>query len=178
MNENPTDGGQELPGYSLNMSELPPLPDEPNPAPPSPQPPPTIAPTHPSYEIPPAPRPPGAAQSPQHSVAPVYHPAPVEVTKRRLDVVFFILGFFTPWAAGAVLSILGRFMVEAASLALNVLALGTTLGIPVAQLVAWVVGRSNGNNRLRSWGLGGMAAVAFWLLAALLLFGSCLLNAW
>lgn len=154
MNENPTDGEQ---GYVAPDVSPPLEPAEPVEMPPgAPEQPPIEGAEQAPLTAPPAP--PGAAQP-----------------KQKLNVAFFILGFVTPWLAGAIVSfalgtLAGGFP------ALGVIGGALPLALIAAQLAAWLIGRSNGNNRLRSWGLGGVVSVAVQMLAALLFFGACLLN--
>lgn len=92
--------------------------------------------------------------------------------KRKLSIGFFILGFATPWVVGALTSaLMGVFAgIGVVGSFLAIAPPGVTF---LAQLAAWVIGRTNGNDRLRSWGLGGVATVALLVLAVLLLFGAC-----
>jgi hypothetical protein len=105
----------------------------------------------------------------------VAYPDAVEAPKRKLDGGFFALGLVTPLLAGALTTLPINIFGEGAP---PLAWLGSVLpiGVFVAQLIAWLVGRVNGNNRLRSWGLGGVASVAMMALAGLLLFGACMLT--
>ncbi len=148
MNENPTDGEQ---GYVAPDVAPPTLPTEPAEMPPS-----------------------DSTQAP-----PVYEPLPVpeveQPPKQKLNIGFFILGFVTPWLATAIVSVpLGTL--TGSFPALGVVGGALPLAVIAAQLAAWLIGRSNGNNRLRSWGLGGVISVAVQVLAAMLFFGACMLN--
>jgi len=96
--------------------------------------------------------------------------------KPKLDVGFFILGFLTPLVVGV---LGGLLMTGVASLGLTFMAsLGPRflVAIFVGQIAGWLTGRTNGNNRLRSWGLGGVVAVMAMALAAMLFFGACLIS--
>jgi hypothetical protein len=103
-------------------------------------------------------------------------PGAVADPKRKLNGGFFVLGLLTPWAVSGLTAIpLSIFGANGTAVGLAGLSL-LPLIVLVAQLVAWLVGRSNGNNRLRSWGLGGMASLAVTTLAGLLFFGACMLT--
>jgi hypothetical protein len=155
VNENPTDGDQ---GYVAPDVSPPVEPAEPVETPPGALEPPLLE----SAEQ----APPGATPVTPGEAAP---------SKQRLNIGFFILGFVTPWLATAIVSVpLGAL--TGSFPALGVVGGALPLAVIAAQLAAWLIGRSNGNNRLRSWGLGGVISVAVQVLAAMLFFGACLLN--
>jgi len=127
------------------------------------------------YTPPQAPMPP-AGPVPPAAPTPPAMPTPPDAPKPKLDVGFFILGFVTPWVVGG---LGGLLLSGVASLGL---AFVGTLGplffvaIFIGQIAAWLIGRTNGNNRLRSWGVGGVVAVMVMALAAMLFFGACLIS--
>jgi len=146
--------------------------------------------------VPPVPEPPhdaaafeGGVQPPtaeQPASAPVtpppYAPEPSETpSKPKLHWGFAALGFFTPWLlsalAGAAFGALATVMAES-SLPFGILSqIPAVIGLLVfiGMLVAWQAGRGRGDNRLRSFGLGGVVSYAVILLLGLLAFGACFL---
>jgi hypothetical protein len=89
--------------------------------------------------------------------------------KRKLDWLFFVLGFATPIAYGVLIAL------PPLADQSGVLAIGGYTAFLVASLVMWIAGRQMERNRLRSYGLGGLLLYVFVALGALLLFGSCLI---
>lgn len=101
--------------------------------------------------------------------------------KRKVHGGYFTLGFLTPIAVGgimvggaALLSMTNLGGPGAAILGIGGQALGAA--VIVGMVVAMVVGTSKGNDRLRSYGLGGLVAYAAAALLSLLVFGACLVT--
>lgn len=175
MNGNPPENDQ---GYS--GSPEPPAP----PAPPSDDvwgtpPAPTVPPQHePQHAPPPPPGPYGAPQVPPPGAGsgpvgppPQYGSAgPVKPPRPKIDWVWFSIGFFGPVFIGFALGALTAVLPIVTALTSFV-----SLGILIAGFVLWIYGRNNGDNRMRSLGLGILWLNLVGLLVALLIFGSCLL---
>lgn len=94
--------------------------------------------------------------------------------KPKLDWAFFALGFVTPWLVGLLITAPGILGFAAGPVLASFGGL-LIFGMIAGQFAAWIIGRKNGNNRLRSWGLGGLAAFLVQLAAVLLFFGACLI---
>lgn len=95
---------------------------------------------------------------------------------------WFALGLFGVWAGTFLLSALIGFAAYALSTVAEQVtpALSALGGLPSLlffglSLFLFLKGRTKGDNRMRSLGLGGLMSYAIGLLIALLLFGSCLL---
>lgn len=109
------------------------------------------------------------------SGTPAGPPTSPEPLKRKLSTGFFILGFVTPWLVAALTGAATGLFGQMGAVS-SFFAVALPGGTFLAQLAAWVIGRSNGNDRLRSWGLGGMATAVLQALAVLLLFGACAIG--
>lgn len=97
---------------------------------------------------------------------------------RELDWRYALLGFFTPWAAGVLQGmLLGAMSMIDSSGMMSVWAAGVlSIGVFAGILVAFIMGRVRKMNRLRSFGIGGLASYVFTMLAGLLAFGACLFQ--
>lgn len=108
-------------------------------------------------------------------VATVTQPLPVATPpaggKPRTDVLFFLLGFFTPAVAYGPLIALSSLTDFVATVAPFLFAV-----LFVSDLVMLLVGRANGNVRLASYGKGGLWAYAAVALLVLLVFGACFVT--
>ena len=101
---------------------------------------------------------------------------PEEPKRRRMDPGFALLGFFTPWVANALILWVLTAAADALSNHPRIQAYSPgvlEVAIVGGMWVAWVWGRRNGNNKLRSFGLGGLIAYAVAILLSLLVFGAC-----
>ena len=108
---------------------------------------------------------------------------PEEPKKQKMDGGFGLLGFFTPWVANALIWWVFTAAADALSNHPRILAYSPVVlevAVFAGLLVAFVWGRRNGDNRLRSFGLGGLIAYASAILIGLLAFGACfvLLSGW
>jgi uncharacterized BrkB/YihY/UPF0761 family membrane protein len=130
---------------------------------------------------------------PENGVAPDAPPAPpAPVPDRRYftpeppvkpktDGLFLALGLMAPiilmTVAGMLIPILGTIADTVGSgldQFLYMIPMGLEPLLFVAVLVSFIVGKANGNVRLKSFGLGGLVAYAAGALLLLLVFGSCL----
>lgn len=135
-----------------------------------------------SETYPPEGEPSSGAQSPMASGLVEPQPEmPEPPRKPTLQWGFALLGF----VATGVLSLgitFGASVVGssiASDLALNLLgpiALLLELAVFVGMLIAWIVGRSKGNNRLRSFGIGGLVMFLAAMLFSLLAVGACFVS--
>lgn len=91
--------------------------------------------------------------------------------KPRTDALFFILGFFSPYLVGSLLSALSSF----ASWLVGAVYIIYGLGF-IACLAMLVIGRSKGNVRLASFGKGGVWSFAVSALLLLAVFGMCAVS--
>jgi len=101
---------------------------------------------------------------------------PEDPKKQKIDGPFALLGFFTPWVANALIWWVFTVAADALSNHPRILAYSpVVLEIAVfgGMLLAFVWGRSKGDNRLRSFGLGGLIAYVSAILIGLLAFGAC-----
>lgn len=126
----------------------------------------------------PPPPPPGSPAPPS---PPAAGPAPVQPPKRKLDPLFFILGLMAPWVLNSLAGGIGAGLLSvvgpdgfAGGVTFYALSVLLPLLILIGCLVLFIVGCTRGNERLRSFGLGGLIAYAATLLLGLLAFGSCL----
>lgn len=153
---------------------VPPAPQPPvgaPPAPPAPQPPYGAPAQEPPYGVPPSPQPPFG--TPVNERRYIEHPAPA---KPALDKGFAAMGCVTPIVVGALIGFLGQALSDVSYDAANVLSVltgGLQLGFLVAAVACWLIGRQNGNNRLRSFGIGALMYYVGGMLLFLLLFGAC-----
>lgn len=129
-------------------------------------------PTHPAAAIdpsypPPPPRPPYAPVVPAE-------PDPSKPPKAKLHWGYALLGFVTPW----ILNYVGGVLMADTWLASSFSALYAVseLGIIAGVVAAYLIGRSRGNNRLRSFGIGGLTSYVVSVLLGLLLVGACFLS--
>lgn len=108
--------------------------------------------------------------------------------KRKIDVGMFLLGLATPFLVLAIVSAIATGVsdllyggttgeptpfVAGIGVVVGFLPMVLMLGTFVGSLISLIVGRSKGNNRLRSFGLGGIWAFGGMLLLGLLAFGAC-----
>jgi hypothetical protein len=107
-------------------------------------------------------------------------PAPGDVPGRHKQKVhkgYAVLGFFTPWLVSAVFgfasSVFSNFYDLFNGLLPVISASALGIGVFVGMLLAFLIGRRRGDNRLRSFGLGGLIAYAATVLFSLLAFGAC-----
>lgn len=101
---------------------------------------------------------------------------PPEGNKQKADWTFSVLGFFTPWVANIVLWMVFAAAADALSNHPRILAYSPVLlevVVFAGMLVAFVWGRRSGNNKLRSFGFGGLIAYVSAVLLSLLAFGAC-----
>lgn len=106
--------------------------------------------------------------------------APPVVSKRKLDWPFAILGFLTPWLVGGLQVIVSAMLPgmdsgTAASIIAGIAGIGSML-VVVVMIVALIVGRIKDMNRLRSFGIGGLASYGVIMLVGLLAFGACMIT--
>jgi hypothetical protein len=101
-------------------------------------------------------------------------PAPPRPPKQKLHWGFALLGFVTPWPV-VIAAAWGFSLIDDGSSALpGALAVGL---IAFWLLVAaWISGRRSGNNRLRSYGIGGLVAYIATVLLSLLAVGACFIS--
>lgn len=125
-----------------------------------------------SSEIPPPPASPAPAATGET-------PSQPNAEKRPVHPGFLILGLVTPWLASALIGA----VVNALSLTdfpapgPGVLGAVLSLVVLVGIIVAFVRGRTTGNDKLRSFGLGGLISYAATILVSLLAFGACFVLA-
>lgn len=95
--------------------------------------------------------------------------------KQPLDVKFTVLGFFTPWFVSALGAALGAALsyVDDTGLVATATSGFLTIVTIAGLAIAFVKGRTTGDNRLRSFGLGGLISLAVVTLLSLLAFGAC-----
>jgi hypothetical protein len=96
--------------------------------------------------------------------------------KRKLDWPFAVLGFFTPWVATLAIGLGFNAATDALSNHPRIMGYGpgaVEVAVFAGLLVAFVMGRRNGDNRLRSFGLGGLICYVAAVLLGLLVFGAC-----
>jgi hypothetical protein len=100
-------------------------------------------------------------------------PAPVggRAPKPPTSALFFILGFFSPYLVGWILTALSPFADWLASAAYIIYGLGF-----IACLAMLVVGRSRGDIRLASFGKGGVWSYCVSALLLLAAFGVCAVS--
>jgi hypothetical protein len=101
-------------------------------------------------------------------------PSSPKPPKQKLQWGFALLGFATPW----VVSFAGGWLLSVVDDGSYTLVAGILLGLIVfgLMLAAWIVGRRNGDNRLRSFGIGGAVAYIATVLFSLLAVGACFLT--
>jgi hypothetical protein len=136
----------------------------------------------PAAPAPPAPAAPPAVPAPPAPPARSAVPVTPTSAKRKLDVLFVLLGFFTPmvvnFVAGGLLAAVGSVLSDTDP---GPVILGGFAAVPLlllsAFLVLFLVGRSRNNERMRSFGLGGLLSYAVGALLTLLVWGTCFLGA-
>lgn len=125
---------------------------------------------------------------PEHVESPSVPPAPTPPmspaappTRQPVLVGFLVLGLVLPCALNVIPALLGSALssLDPSGVVLPVIG-GFTAFLPpltvVAVIVAFFLGRSRGDNRLRSFGLGGLISIAVGALLLLLAFGTCLVG--
>lgn len=122
---------------------------------------------------PPVPLPPEQPAAPEPFQQPSVPQGPHE--KQPLDVKFTVLGFFTPLFVSALAGALGTALSYVDDTGLvSAAASGFLTIVTIAGLVvAFIKGRTTGDNRLRSFGFGGLISLAVVTLLSLLAFGAC-----
>lgn len=118
--------------------------------------------------------PPESDQDP--GTLPPFDGEPPEPKKLQLHGGFWALGFVMPWFVTWVFASLSETIAEALPNHPRLVA-ASPVALQVAVLavlvIAFVWGRRTGDNRLRSFGLGGLTCYVVTVLLGLLVFGAC-----
>ncbi len=104
-------------------------------------------------------------------------PVPVEKPKLKTHAGYLVAGLLAPLALSLLTGAIGLLLSNIADAVLSPVVGVLGLGEPIlfaGILVAFLVGKQNGNVKLMSFGKGGLIAYAVTLLLGLLAFGSCM----
>lgn len=99
--------------------------------------------------------------------------------KQELHWQFALLGFAAAGALSLGIAIGAGVVGNTTDVALSIIgpiASLVELAVFVGIIVAWILGRRNGNNRLRSFGIGGLIAYTSMMLYGLLAVGACFVS--